>query len=147
MALRITILVGVLALLLGAPAATLAQEADGAEAEAIAAAKAAAKEWLALLDAWDFTGTWEQAGELLKAAVEQRRWERQMSVTLGPLGRAQSRAVRSSEYSTTMPGAPDGEYVEIKYDTSFENKQTAMETVVMRKETDGAWRVSGYFIK
>lgn len=141
MALRIMTLVGVLALLLGAPAAALAQD------EAIDAARATAKEWLALLDDQEWAQTWEQAGELLKAAVSQDEWARTMSVTLGPLGKVESRAVRSSEYSTTMPGAPDGEYVVVQFDTTFENKQTALENVVMMKQSDGSWRIAGYRIK
>ena len=70
-----------------------------------------------------------------------------MSVTRGPLGKAGSRGVRSSEYSTTMPGAPDGEYVVVRFDTTFESGQTALETVVLKKETDGLFRVQGYFIR
>lgn len=141
MALRIMTLVGVLALLLGPPAATLTPD------EAIDAARANAKEWLALLDDQEWAQTWEQAGKLLKAAVSQDEWARTMFVTLGPLGKVESRAVRSSEYSTTMPGAPDGEYVVVQFDTTFENKQTALESVVMMKQSDGSWRVAGYRIK
>jgi len=136
-----TISIGVLALLLGTTAVGQTQE------EAKAKARDSAEEWLALLDGQDWERTWEQAGVLLKAAVSQDEWAKKMSVTLGPLGKVASRAVRSTEYSTTMPGAPDGEYVVVKLDTSFENKQTAMETVILKKERDGAWKVSGYFIR
>jgi hypothetical protein len=48
---------------------------------------------------------------------------------------------------TTLPGVPDGEYVVVQFDTSFEKKKTAIETVTPMKEPDGRWRVSGYFIK
>jgi hypothetical protein len=141
MARRSKTLIGVLVLLLGSAAPGHPQE------EATSEARDGAREWLTLLDAQEWDRTWEQAGELLKAAVSQDEWAKKMSVTLGPLGRVDSRAVRSSEYSTTMPGAPDGEYVVVKFDTSFENKQTAMETVILKKEPEGAWKVSGYFIR
>jgi hypothetical protein len=141
MTVRILSLVGALALLLGAP------HAGRAEDEAVEQARAAAKEWLVTLDAQDYDGTWDAAGKLLKAAVGQQEWSAKLSVTLGPLGKVKSRAVRSSEYSTTMPGAPDGEYVVVTFDTVFENKQTAVETVPLMKEDDGAWRVSGYWIR
>jgi ribosomal protein S17E len=42
---------------------------------------------------------------------------------------------------------PDGKYVVIKYDTSFENKKSAVETVTPMLDKDGKWRVAGYFIK
>ncbi len=49
--------------------------------------------------------------------------------------------------SNTLPGAPDGEYVVIRYRTEFENKMKAVETVTPMLEADGAWRVSGYYIR
>ena len=55
--------------------------------------------------------------------------------------------MRSVEYTTTLPGAPDGEYVVVKHATSFENKADATETLIAMKDKDGTWRVSGYFIK
>jgi len=141
MPLRVLTVVCALALLAGAP------DRGRADDEAVAQARTSAKEWLVMLDAQDYDGTWDVAGELLKAAVSQEEWSAKLSVTLGPLGPVGSRAVRSTDYSTTMPGAPDGEYVVVTFDTSLANKQTAVETVVLRKESDGAWRVSGYFIK
>jgi hypothetical protein len=44
-------------------------------------------------------------------------------------------------------GPPDGEYVVIQFETSFENKKSAIETVTPMLDQDGKWRVSGYFIK
>jgi hypothetical protein len=118
----------------------------GPQEEAIDAARTSAREWLALLDDHQYEETWHQAGELLKAAVSQDEWAKRWSVTLGPLGKAESRRVRSSDYSTTLPGAPDGEYVVVKFDTTFASKQTALEQVTLRKE-DGAWKISGYWIR
>ncbi len=44
-----------------------------------------------------------------------------------------------------------GEYlagdVLLKYDTRFEKKRHGTETVVPELDDDGAWRVSGYFVK
>ncbi len=118
----------------------------GANEEAIAQARTAANAWFALLDAHEFDESWETAGELLRGTVTRKEWTQKWSATLGPLGAVTSRAVNSSEFSTTWRGAPDGEYVLLKFDTVFENKQKAVETVALRKEADGLWRVSGYFI-
>ena len=134
-------LMGVTVLLLAVASGATAQ------GEAEAAARDAAKAWLALLDNQEYDRTWKEAGSLLKAAVDQEKWSTKLAVTLGPMGKVKSRAVRSTEYSTTMPGAPDGDYVTVIFDTTFENKQVAVETVPMIKEDDGAWRVSGYWIR
>ena len=58
-----------------------------------------------------------------------------------------SRKLKGAQYETSLPGAPDGEYVVIQYDTSFENKQSAVETITPTLDKDGQWRVSGYFIR
>jgi hypothetical protein len=58
-----------------------------------------------------------------------------------------SRKVKSKSYKTSLPGAPDGEYVVIEFETSFEHKKSSIETVTPMVEKDGNWRVSGYYIK
>jgi hypothetical protein len=62
-------------------------------------------------------------------------------------GGVEERTIKSTEYATSLPGAPDGHYVIIQYETAFEKKQSAVETVTPMKDSDGQWRVSGYFIK
>jgi hypothetical protein len=47
----------------------------------------------------------------------------------------------------TLPGAPDGKYVVIQFESSFSNKKAAIETVTLMMDSDVKWRVSGYFIK
>ena len=63
------------------------------------------------------------------------------------LGKVHSRTLKTATYTKSLPGAPDGEYVVIQYESSFEHKQSAIETVTPMLDTDGKWRVSGYFIK
>jgi hypothetical protein len=58
-----------------------------------------------------------------------------------------SRTLKSRQYAASLPGAPDGKYVVIQYDSVFENKKGAVETVTPMLDPDGTWRVSGYFIK
>ena len=55
--------------------------------------------------------------------------------------------MKSAETKTSLPGAPDGKYVIIQFDTSFEHKKSTVETVTPMQEADGSWKVSGYFIK
>ena len=58
-----------------------------------------------------------------------------------------SRNLKSAAFTKTLPGAPDGEYVVIQYDSSFEHKQSAAETITPMLDKDGEWKVSGYYIK
>lgn len=70
-----------------------------------------------------------------------------LHATRDPLGKLVSRKLKSADYKTSLPGAPDGQYVVIQYETSFEHKQSALETVTPMLDKDGKWRVSGYYIK
>ena len=63
-----------------------------------------------------------------------------------PLGRFVSREVISAEFRTSLPGAPDGQYVVIQYRSAFEQKQAAVETVTPMVD-GGDWKVSGYYIR
>jgi hypothetical protein len=110
-------------------------------------AQPGAEAWLGLVDAGRYAESWTEAAAYFKGAVDAKSWERQVGAVRTPIGKLQSRAVKSAKAATSLPGAPDGEYVVFQFDTSFERKATAVETVTVSKETDGAWRVSGYYIK
>jgi Protein of unknown function (DUF4019) len=86
-------------------------------------AKAAAKEWLALVDAGNYQESWESAAGFFKNAVSQEKWQQQMAAFRQPLGKTTSRKLKSAKYTKTLPGAPDGEYVVIQYQTSFAKKK------------------------
>jgi hypothetical protein len=62
------------------------------------------------------------------------------------LGKLVSRAVISAQTTTNLPGAPDGQYVVMQFNTSFTNKQSAVETVTFMLEKDGKWKAAGYYI-
>ena len=111
------------------------------------AAESSAREWLALVDSGKYAASWKEASQLFKANVSQEQWEKTMRANRVPLGAVQGRKLMSATYATSLPGAPDGEYVVIKYESSFEHKKAAVETVTPMLDKDGHWRVSGYFIK
>lgn len=132
--------IAVATLLLGAPCL-----ADNDEA--VQKAQGAARSWLALTDAAKYGQSWDEASSLFKAAVARADWERAVKGVRAPLGAVKTRKVKAATFSRTLPGAPDGQYVVIQFDTQFEHKATALETVTPMLEKDGSWRVSGYFIK
>jgi len=107
----------------------------------------AAKDWLSLVDDGNYAASWEGGAELFKAAVQREQWVMTMETARRPFGKNISRKLISKTYSTTLPGAPDGEYVVIQYEASFENKASAVETITPMMDKDGQWRVSGYFMK
>jgi hypothetical protein len=54
--------------------------------------------------------------------------------------------VKDVTASKSLPGAPDGDYEVVQFQTSFANKAAANETVVLSLEASG-WKVDGYFIR
>ena len=114
---------------------------------AVDSATAVARTWLALVDQGNYAAAWDDSAGYLRHAVKRRALRRSLRVARTPLGPLRHRTLTSAQYRTTLPGAPDGEYVVIQFTASFEKKQQAVETVTPMREPDGQWRVSGYYIK
>jgi len=111
------------------------------------AAKPSAAAWLALVDSGQYANSWDEAAQTFKSAVTKDQWETAMHTVRDPLGKLGTRTLKAANYTKTLPGAPDGEYVVMQYETSFANKGSAVETIVPMLDKDEKWRVSGYFIK
>ena len=118
-----------------------------AEPDKEKAAVSAAEKWLSLVDEGKYGESWKEAAEYFRNAVKPSQWEQSAQAARKPLGKLVSREVKSTNYKTSLPGAPDGEYVVIEFSTSFENKKSSIETVTPMMDKDGKWRVSGYYIK
>jgi hypothetical protein len=119
--------------------------ADGPDKEKTAVASA--EKWVVLLDDGRYIESWKESSDYFKQAVTQDQWEKAVQAVRKPLGKLVSRKLKSASYKTSLPGAPDGEYVVIEFSTTFENKASGIETVTPKMDKDGIWRVSGYYIK
>jgi hypothetical protein len=110
-------------------------------------AEQSSETWLTLTDEGKYADGYQEAAQYFKNAVAKDQWQSAMHGSREPLGKVLSRKLKSATYTRTLPGAPDGEYVVIEYESSFEHKQSAVETVTPMLDSDGKWRVSGYYIK
>ncbi len=118
-----------------------------AQSEAETQATDAAKAWLQLVDEGKYDESWQQAATYFRKNVGKGQWKKMVQGVRGPLGVLQDRQLASAKYTSFLPGAPDGEYVIIQFKTKFANKESAIETLTPMKDSDGEWRVSGYFIR
>lgn len=82
----------------------------------------AAQAWLSLVDGSQYVVSWKTAASYFKNAITEAQWQQAMAAVRAPLGAVQSRQLASTQFMTSLPGAPDGEYVVIQYQTSFESK-------------------------
>ena len=134
-------------ILLGILLFTICGCAQESNSEAEKLAIASAQSWLEFVDVEKYAESWEEAAELFKLAISEIKWVESIQTVRKPLGKVISRKLDSQKYMTSLPGAPDGEYVVIQYKTEFENKKSAVETITPMLDNDGKWRVSGYYIK
>ena len=140
---RTTVSVVLAAILLSPWLATAAEKHDDAEKKAVESAEA----WLKLVDQGKYGDAWDLSAEYLKNAVSKEDFAKSLAAARKPLGNVKSRELKSKQYATSLPGAPDGEYVVIQFKTAFENKKSAVETITPMLDKDKKWRVAGYFIK
>jgi hypothetical protein len=102
--------------------------------------------WLHVIDAGRYGESWDGASKLFQGALTRQRWIDAMNGGRKPLGDLVKRYLKSADFRTTLPGAPDGEYFVIRFGASYADKADAVETVTAVRE-GGDWKAAGYFIK
>jgi hypothetical protein len=121
-------------------------QAPTAGAPAASPAVASAEQWMRLLDQGRYPEVWDQAGTLVKTHIGQAGWAGALDPVRKPLGAVASRRLKSETSTRSLPGAPDGDYEVLEFDTDFAGNHSAVETIIMAHEASG-WKVDGYFIK
>ncbi|OYW91781.1 MAG: hypothetical protein B7Z13_11730 [Caulobacterales bacterium 32-67-6] len=102
--------------------------------------------WVALLDQGLWDESWRSAGALFKAQLTSDAWVSSVRPVREGVGPVVSRVQKSATRTTTLSGAPAGDYEVIQYQTSFGNAPGAVETVALMRE-GSTWKVIGYFIR
>ena len=110
-------------------------------------AQMAADNWLVQIDKGEYLESWDNAAPYFQNQILQTRWSAALKASRRPLGNLTSRNINSSDFKSELPGAPDGNYYILTYNSSFENKASAIETITLTKDPDGKWKTVGYFIK
>lgn len=120
------------------------QRPDKEKAEAAATAVEA---FLQRVDSDKFAESWQISASILKGKVPEQLWADQLGKIRAASGPLVERTEESMTYSTSAKDSPEGEYIVVTFDTSFERKKDASEIVTVMLDTDGVWRVAGYFIR
>jgi hypothetical protein len=106
----------------------------------------AAKEWLKIVDAGEYVESWQKSDAFLKSQLTQTESSAALAGVRTPLGQVRSRSELGAKEYSSLPGVPDGEYLVIQFQTEFQNKTSATETLTLSKSS-GDWLPVGYFIK
>lgn len=116
-----------------------------ADSASIDAAASAATDWLALVDEREYTKSYSAASFVMRAEVSQDDWLSHVRSLRKHLGQLNERTLNSSEFHQSLPDAPPGKYVLFTFDSLFENNKYFAEIVAVVKDSDGVWRVVGYY--
>ena len=105
-----------------------------------------AKTWLALVDVGDYAQSWKTSSTLFQSHVTEAQWETAVRAARAPFGPVVARNVAGVDFATTLPGAPDGQYAVLTFDTKFANKAAAIETIAMAMD-GSSWKTAGYHVR
>lgn len=112
------------------------------------AAVTAVEVWLALLDDGQYSQAWQSGAKILQNLVSEKDWTTLANTRRPPLGKVVARKKQDATPAQTFPGAPEGQYVVVRYNTEFEHKKVALETVTAVLDPGtGQWKVCGYYVR
>jgi Protein of unknown function (DUF4019) len=114
---------------------------------AVTAAQLAAASWLGLVDKGRYGESWDSAATFFRQAVARSSWEAAVASARRPFEPFGERQQVQASFQTRLPNAPPGQYVVLQYRTKTGGGRTVVETVTPMKDSDGNWRVSGYYIR
>lgn len=135
-------------LILIPPSLRIALSRSSPDTVAVSAqAQSVALAWLVSIDAGEYSHSWETAATLFKNALPEDQWVSRISALRRRLGELRSRSVSSTRVAGALWGTSGAEHVVIKFNTSFAHEAQATETVTPVKDSDGQWRVGGYYVK
>jgi hypothetical protein len=150
----LSVFVGIVLALAGA-APSLAQQAAGPpQAEPGAdphiveeqAAERQALGFLGYLDHGRFADSYAYTGMLIRSQLDREAFASEVEKARAGTGAIQSRELIDAGYATSVPGAPEGQYVVLHYHSSFAKRADTVETLTLAF-ANGYWRVSGWYIK
>jgi hypothetical protein len=111
------------------------------------AAQQAAEAWLELIDRAMFDVSWDSAAASFRRAVTKNQWRNTVLEARSPFEPVGERRLIESRYTNSIPNAPPGDYVVIRYDIQVAGGRKATETVIPARDAQGKWRVSAYSIR
>jgi len=131
-----------LAAVIGLPRLALAQDPRASQVQA------AARDWLALADKLDASGTWKAAGSRFQDAITETRWATLLTRERESRGALLQRTAAATTFASELPALPPGgNYAIVRFRTAFANQPTSGEDITLERGPDSVWRVIGYVIR
>jgi beta-lactamase regulating signal transducer with metallopeptidase domain len=123
------------------PPETVAADASGTAAEH------AFESWVAFVDAQDYARSWAEASPVFREGISEADWTRAAAHVHDALGAVVSRAPLMVTMTSSLDGAPDGQYAVVEYAARYQKVERTIERATLRLDHDGQWRIVGYFAR
>ena len=105
-----------------------------------------ATEFLQMIDEGQYRESWQSSARLMQEKVAQEDWVEKLNKARNLSGDLIKRNQKSASYSTEAKDSPEGEYIMLIYQSTFQKAENVSEYVTVMLE-DGAWKVAGYFMQ
>ncbi len=102
--------------------------------------------WLEVVDQGRYDESWDQTSDKFKAAMGKEEWTEKLDFYREPLGKVKSRELLDKGLFESIPNHPGLRMMVLQFNSSFEDKEFAVETVSTVSMNGGPWQVAGYFI-
>jgi hypothetical protein len=112
----------------------------------VALARKAALEWLALVDAFKFDATWEEAALVFQKGQKKEAWVKGLGDARPTRGKLLSRTFLNFQIRTNLSNFPKGKYVTIRFNSSFEKHPKGSESVTLVRDGARGFRMMSYFL-
>jgi hypothetical protein len=107
----------------------------------------AAGEWLALVDARDYAGSWNAAARVFQTAGTAEAWARRATALREQGGDPTARELVDTHEVTDPAGVPPGAYVRLRFEFRCSRAGTLREILLMVHEGARGWRVATYAVE
>ena len=114
--------------------------------EKVEQAAPVAEKFLEMLDQGQYAESWQSSAQLMQGKIEQNVWVEQLTKARTLSGDVVSRERKGASYSTEAQDSPDGEYIMLTYESSFQKASEVTEYVTLALE-EGRWKIAGYFME
>ena len=116
------------------------------DSEKVEQAAPVAQKFLDMLDQGKYAESWQSSAQLMQGKIAQKEWVEKLTKARTLSGDMVARERKSASYSTEAQDSPDGEYILLTYESSFQKASEVTEYVTVALE-EGRWKVAGYFME
>jgi hypothetical protein len=111
----------------------------------IEAAANVAAAWLVLIDEGAYDESWDAASSVIQGNMHKDEWGPTIRQARAPYDPISNRELVQSQFMTSIPNMPDGEYVRLVFATDTASGK--VHEIVALIYEGGGWSVVGYFLR